>query len=111
MGARTHRLADVSTRVECELVIVGAADDVVLIGGVDRDRCLVAGAALVAIGLRLWFVQVKMADYYRGRIQGSSEVTVRIPSVRGEIRDRNGIPLVTHNRKDFEHISGLVLIA
>src|ERR1700752_252238 len=58
-------------------------------------------AALVAIGVRLWFVQVKMSDYYRGRIQGSSEVAVRIPSVRGEIRDRNGIPLVT-NRPSYE---------
>jgi penicillin-binding protein 2 len=58
-------------------------------------------AALAAIALRLWFVQVKLADYYRGRIQGSSEVTVRIPSVRGEIRDRNGIPLVT-NRPSYE---------
>jgi penicillin-binding protein 2 len=57
--------------------------------------------SLFAIGLRLWFVQVKMADYYRGRIQGSSEVTVRIPSIRGEIRDRNGVPLVT-NRPSYE---------
>src|SRR6202007_855353 len=58
-------------------------------------------ASLFAIGVRLWFVQVKMADYYRGRIQGSSEVTVRIPSIRGEIRDRNGIPFVT-NRPSYE---------
>src|SRR6266403_4827542 len=57
--------------------------------------------ALAAIAVRLWFVQVKMVDYYRGRIQGSSEVTVRIPSVRGEIRDRNGVPLVT-NRPSYE---------
>jgi penicillin-binding protein 2 len=57
--------------------------------------------SLFAIGVRLWFVQVKMADYYRGRIQGSSEVTVRIPSIRGEIRDRNGIPFVT-NRPSYE---------
>jgi len=57
--------------------------------------------ALAAIAVRLWFVQVKMVDYYRGRIQGSSEVTVRIPSVRGEIRDRNGIPLAT-NRPSYE---------
>ena len=68
-----------------------------------RILCLAALvlAALVAIGVRLWFVQVKMANYYRGRIQGSSEVTVRIPSVRGEIRDRNGVPLVT-NRPSYE---------
>ncbi len=58
-------------------------------------------ACLCAIGVRLWFVQVKMADYYRGRIQGSSEVTVRIPSIRGEIRDRNGVPMVT-NRPSYE---------
>jgi penicillin-binding protein 2 len=68
-----------------------------------RILCLAALvlAALVAIAVRLWFVQVKMADYYRSRIQGSSEVSVRIPSVRGEIRDRNGIPLVT-NRPSYE---------
>ena len=68
-----------------------------------RLLCLAALmlAALVAIGVRLWFVQVRMAKYYRGRIQGSSEVTVRIPSVRGEIRDRNGVPLVT-NRPSYE---------
>ena len=68
-----------------------------------RILCLAAFilACLVAIGVRLWFVQVKMADYYRGRIQGSTEVTVRIPSIRGEIRDRNGIPLAT-NRPSYE---------
>src|SRR5258705_1725155 len=68
-----------------------------------RILCLAALvlASLVAIAVRLWFVQVKMVDYYRGRIQGSSEVTVRIPSIRGEIRDRNGVPLVT-NRPSYE---------
>jgi penicillin-binding protein 2 len=58
-------------------------------------------AAMAAIGVRLWFVQVVLADYYRNRIRSSSEVTVRIPSVRGEIRDRNGLPLVT-NRPSYE---------
>jgi penicillin-binding protein 2 len=57
--------------------------------------------ALGVIGVRLYFVQIKMTDYYRSRIQGSSEITVRIPSIRGEIRDRNGIPLVT-NRPSYE---------
>ena len=52
--------------------------------------------SLAAIGLRLWFVQVKFVDYYRSKIKGSTEVTVRLPAVRGEIRDRNGIPLVTN---------------
>jgi penicillin-binding protein 2 len=57
--------------------------------------------ALAAICLRLYFVQVKMTSYYQGRIQGSSEITVRIPSIRGEIRDRNGVPLVS-NRPSYE---------
>lgn len=65
---------------------------------------VLAGLILLSfffLGLRLWFVQVKLANYYRGRIRGSSELTVRIPSVRGEIWDRNGIPLVT-NRPSYE---------
>lgn len=68
-----------------------------------RILCLAAFilACLVAIGVRLWFIQVRLADYYRGRIQGSTEVTVRIPSIRGEIRDRNGVPLAT-NRPSYE---------
>ena len=56
---------------------------------------------MAVIGVRLWFVQVVLADYYRHRVRGSSEVTVRMPSVRGEIRDRNGIALVT-NRPSYE---------
>ena len=57
--------------------------------------------ALIVIGVRLWWVQVKLYAHYKGKIQGSSEVTVRVPSVRGEIRDRNGVVLVT-NRKSYE---------
>ncbi len=57
--------------------------------------------ALVALGVRLWFVQVKLYSTFRSRIQGSSEVTVRIPAVRGDIKDRNGVVLVT-NRPSYE---------
>jgi penicillin-binding protein 2 len=57
--------------------------------------------ALTAVGIRLWWVQVRLYSTYKSRIQGSSEVTVRIPSVRGEIRDRNGVALVT-NRPSYE---------
>ena len=38
---------------------------------------------------------------WTARIRGSSEATVRIPSVRGEIRDRNGVTLV-QNRASYE---------
>ena len=56
---------------------------------------------LIVVGLRLWWVQIKLYSHYKAKIQGSSEVTVRVPSVRGEIRDRNGVVLVT-NRQSYE---------
>lgn len=49
---------------------------------------------------RLWWVQVIRSDFYKQKIRGSGQVTVRIPSVRGEIRDKNGIALV-RNRPSF----------
>jgi len=51
---------------------------------------------LAAISIRLWFIQIRMNVYYCSRIQGRSEVTVRIPAIRGEIRDRDGVVLVTN---------------
>src|SRR6266705_1601490 len=54
-----------------------------------------------ALGLRLWWVQVARGAEYTARIRGSSEATVRIPSVRGEIKDRNGLTLV-QNRASYE---------
>ncbi len=56
---------------------------------------------LGALTARLWWVQVARGAEWTARIRGSSEVTVRIPSVRGEIRDRNGISLV-QNRASYE---------
>jgi len=61
--------------------------------------CMLVG--LSAIGMRLWWVQVARGSEYTSRIRGSSEATVRIPSVRGEIRDRNGLTLV-QNRASYE---------
>ncbi|MGZ5537324.1 MAG: penicillin-binding protein 2 [Chthoniobacterales bacterium] len=56
---------------------------------------------LSAVGARLWWVQVAHGPEWTARIRGSSEVTVRIPSVRGEVRDRNGVTLV-QNRASYE---------
>jgi penicillin-binding protein 2 len=56
---------------------------------------------LGVIVARLWWVQVARGAAYTAKILGRSEVRVRIPSVRGEIRDRNGIPLV-QNRASYE---------
>src|SRR5438046_1839167 len=58
---------------------------------------LVGLAALVA---KLWRVQVVQGTEWKAKIRGSSEATVRIPSVRGEIRDRNGVTLV-QNRASY----------
>src|SRR6187551_1882210 len=61
---------------------------------------------LILLGLaallgRLWMVQVAHGPDWTAKVRGSSEVTVRIPSVRGEIRDRNGITLV-QNRASYQ---------
>ena len=56
---------------------------------------------LAGIVTRLWWVQVARGAAYTAKIVSRSEVRVRIPSVRGEIRDRNGVPLV-QNRASYE---------
>src|ERR1700736_3421519 len=61
--------------------------------------CMLLGCA--ALGLRLWWVQVARGAEWTARIRGSSEATVRLPSVRGEIKDRNGLTLVG-NRASYE---------
>ena len=54
-----------------------------------------------SLGLRLWWIQVAHGAEWTAQIRGSSQATVRIPSVRGEIKDRNGITLV-QNRASYE---------
>ncbi len=53
---------------------------------------MLAGFA-VLVG-KLWWEQVARGPYWAQRIAGRSQVTVRIPAVRGEIRDRNAVVLV-----------------
>src|SRR5437764_9909026 len=57
--------------------------------------------ALSALVAKLWWEQVARGQMWAKKIASRSEVTVRIPSVRGEIRDRNGITLVA-NRASYE---------
>ena len=57
--------------------------------------------AFGGLGFRLWYVQVARGSEYTAKIRSGSQVTVRIPAVRGEIMDRNGIPLV-QNRASFD---------
>ncbi|MFZ4115365.1 MAG: penicillin-binding protein 2 [Chthoniobacterales bacterium] len=58
-------------------------------------------AAFLILVLKLWYVQVICGDKYKAKIKENSELTVRIPAVRGEIYDRNGIPLV-ENRASLQ---------
>ena len=58
-------------------------------------------AGLGVLVAKLWWEQVARGPYWAGKIAGRSQVTVRIPSVRGEIRDRNGLTLVG-NRASYE---------
>lgn len=50
--------------------------------------------ALGVLTMRLWYVQIARGEEYTAKIRGRSQVTVRIPAVRGEILDRNGVKLV-----------------
>lgn len=65
---------------------------------------LLAGIILLALGAlvaRLWYVQVAQGATYAKKSGSGSSVTVRIPAVRGDIMDRNGIPLV-ESRMSFD---------
>jgi len=54
---------------------------------------LVMGGFAV-LTIRLYSIQVDESDYYAARVPGHKFESVRIPGIRGEIKDRNGIVLV-----------------
>src|SRR6267142_3823439 len=54
-----------------------------------------------ALGLKLWWIQVAHGQEWTSQLRGSSQATGSIPSVRGEIKDRNGLTLV-QNRASYE---------
>jgi penicillin-binding protein 2 len=56
--------------------------------------------ALTVLVAKLWYEQVDRRQRWVDRVKKSSVVTVRIPSVRGEIRDRNGI-MLAGNRSNY----------
>ncbi len=70
-----------------------------------RRRLLFMGvvmlAGLIALTWRLWEVQVVDGPYYTSLLGRRSEIRVRIPPLRGEIRDRNGL-LLAENRSSFD---------
>jgi penicillin-binding protein 2 len=58
-------------------------------------------AGLGALTWRLWQVQVRDGPLYTARLASRSEIRVRLPPVRGEIRDRNGL-LLAENTASFD---------
>ena len=62
---------------------------------------ILISAALLLLLARMWYVQIYRGADYKARIRGHSQLTVRLPAVRGEICDRNGIPLV-ENRASLQ---------
>ncbi len=61
-------------------------------------------AVLVGFGAlvqRLWNLSVVHNDEYKNKIRGTKTLRARVPGARGEIKDRNGIPLVS-NKPSFE---------
>jgi penicillin-binding protein 2 len=54
-----------------------------------------------ALSVRLWWIQVAHGTEWTAQLRTSAQATVRIPSVRGEIKDRNGLTLV-QNRASYE---------
>ena len=57
--------------------------------------------AITTLAFRLWYVQIARGAEYTAKVASGSRITVRIPAVRGDILDRNGIPLV-QNRASFD---------
>ncbi len=60
---------------------------------------MIVGCSLLMA--RLWWVQIEHGSRYAARVPGESRAKVRVPSVRGEIRDRNGVTLV-ENRASYQ---------
>lgn len=55
---------------------------------------LLVMAGFTVLVYRLYEIQVNQHEYYDARVPGSKFESVRIPGIRGEIKDRNGITLV-----------------
>ena len=68
--------------------------------------CLVFVAGFSALLMKLWSLQIDEHGIWLGRLPGATNLTVRVPGIRGEIKDRNGITLVS-NEPNFEVLFNL----
>ncbi len=62
---------------------------------------LVMAAGFMALLWRLWVVQIEENKKYLAQLPQASTVVQRVPGIRGEIKDRHGIPLAV-NRVSYE---------
>jgi penicillin-binding protein 2 len=65
-----------------------------------RAAIVVIGVALIVLVGRLWQLQIIRGDSYRQRTLSNAVKERWIPSIRGKIVDRNGVPLA-NNRPAF----------
>ena len=54
-----------------------------------------------ALAQRLWNLTIDRNEEFKNKIPGTKELRARIPGTRGEIKDRNGVVLVT-NKPSYE---------
>ncbi|TLD71902.1 penicillin-binding protein 2 [Phragmitibacter flavus] len=54
-----------------------------------------------AVSQRLWNLSVERHEEFKHKVPGTKTLRARVPGFRGEIKDRNGIPLV-RNKSSFE---------
>lgn len=62
--------------------------------------------AFCALLYRLWDVQITKQAFYVNQLESGWTITVRVPGVRGEIKDRHGETLVT-NRLEYQLVLNL----
>lgn len=66
---------------------------------------VVAVSLFVALFGRLWFLQVLTAPQYQLTAEANRQQVVSIPAPRGQILDRNGVPLVTNRASNVVSIA------
>jgi penicillin-binding protein 2 len=57
---------------------------------------LIVAAGFAGLLWRLWVVQIDKHKKYAAALPRAGQVVRRLPGVRGDIRDRNGVPLATN---------------
>lgn len=62
---------------------------------------LLVMAAFLTLVYRLYYLQIERNDEFKARLPTTRHLKARVPGVRGEIKDRNGIVLVS-NKPTFE---------